>query len=450
MSVSIMKKEEFYKIVAENSNDGTLAFFTGSGFVKSLCESAMTWNELIKETAKNLEVELKDEWNYFSEPVKFSIIADGFANKNNITFEDAQLRVKDIISDLTNYSVSNCQNYTKIFLNLKPNFIVTTNYDTTLEKILCGKGISLSIEDAFIKRNDTIPIYHIHGIRTNSQSIVATRQDYVKYLRPSNYALNRLPLLFSENCVIIFGYSIHDLNVLHAIDFANNFYKINKNLNKSIFQIKYIRDNGVCKEDLYLQDGIWVLESNNIFKLFEEICKFKNDYTVQNSNDIVKKMLDGDQQLIDDYIKDNDKRNQINAVICDTNQMTQSNYPYVLNFFSSVFDTLDAESSIPYNFSAYKTKLKIILMLINDINFLTIPELILDYIIDQFVNVSRYVGYEFGKSWDAKSFWNANKFNINKEKLKTVFDIIKMKKEADTYYFCSDAINLLNEVVDKE
>ena len=309
---NIMSKDVFYELVCANAEDGTLCFFIGSGFTKSICNNALNWNELIDKVGKKLEVTLDDKDKNLSEPIKFSIISDIYSKHNGLSFEEAQMAVKKCITELTCYEdYNNWQNeYSDFFKELVPNCIVTTNYDTMIEKILCGKAISLSKENAFMKSKDVIPVYHIHGVNTDFKSIVATQRDYAEYLRPNNYALSRLPFIFAENFVVILGYSIHDLNVLHAIDLAQKVYGITNNAR--IVQVKYIRE-GEAKNYLYNEGGIWILDVKNIRTLFEDIRKYKKEkYNDIKCDDDILKVISCDENLVDEYINIPKRRYEIN------------------------------------------------------------------------------------------------------------------------------------------
>ena len=444
---NVMKKEIFYELVCANAKEDTLAFFIGSGFTKSIIESALNWNELINKVGDKLGVKLDSMDKNLSEPVRFSMIVDSISKTKCVSPEEAQLIVKNCICELTSYDSYNYRQniYSNFFTAITPNCIVTTNYDTVIEKILCGKAISLSKENAFMKTRDTIPVYHIHGVNTDFKTIVATQRDYAEYLRPNNYALARLPFIFAEHFVVIIGYSIHDLNVLHAIDLAQQVYGITNNAR--IVQINYIR-NGQTRDCLYNEGGIWILDTNSIESLFEDIMKYKEEkYNDVNSDEDILKIISCDENLVNEYINDSQKRNEINEKLTDEKEMRDAYYPYVHNFLTNVFTIVDRELSKAYNFIAYKYKLEIIIDFIKKIDLVKIPSLIFDYIIDQFDAVSRYIGNAFGNAWSATDYWNKVKFEIDNKKLQVIFERMNKINEENKYYISLKAINLIKDAM---
>ena len=375
------------------------------------------------------------------------MIADIYSQSHGVSFEESQLAVKNCISELTSYDDYSYKQdtYSEFFKELSPNCIVTTNYDTVIEKILCGKAVSLSKENAFMKTKDTIPVYHIHGVNTDYKTIVATQHDYAEYLRPNNYALARLPFIFAENFVIILGYSINDLNVLHAIDLAQKVYGITNNAR--IVQANYVKE-GPVKDCLYNQGGIWILDITSIGSLFDDIRKYKIEkYNDAEGEGDILKIISCDEGLINDYIYDCQKRNEINEIISDEKKMKAAYYPYVHTFLKKVFTIVDRESSKPYNFIAYKYKVEIIVDFIKKIDIEKIPILILDFIIDQFDVVSRYIGHYFGDSWYAQDYWDNNKRDIDKRKLEIVLERIDKINTGKQHYISLKAINLIKEAI---
>lgn len=127
--------------------------------------------------------------------------------------------------------------------------------------------------------------------------------------------------------------------------------------------------------------------------------------------------------------------------------MKAAYYPYVHTFLKKVFTIVDRESSKPYNFIAYKYKVEIIVDFIKKIDIEKIPILILDFIIDQFDVVSRYIGHYFGDSWYAQDYWDNNKRDIDKRKLEIVLDRIDKINTGKQHYISLKAINLIKEAI---
>ena len=76
--------------------------------------------------------------------------------------------------------------------------------------------------------------------------------------RPNDYRQARLPFLMKESLVIMIGYALGDLNVITAVDWANNVYtNTSGEYDFPIVQLLYT-DNP--KQDPYVeQNGIVIL-----------------------------------------------------------------------------------------------------------------------------------------------------------------------------------------------
>lgn len=86
-------------------------------------------------------------------------------------YRQACIKLKSVICELVNVypEEEDKKRFQSYFDDLDINWIVTTNYDTILENILIGKALPLNPAGSFIKIKNMVPVYHIHGIRTNPQ-----------------------------------------------------------------------------------------------------------------------------------------------------------------------------------------------------------------------------------------------------------------------------------------
>ena len=132
--------------------------------------------------------------------------------------------------------------------------------------------------------------------------------------------------------------------------------------------------------------------------------------------------------------------------ISNDNDMKKVYFPYVHSFLINVFTIVDFESNKPKNFSAYKVKLEIIIEFIKEMNIDKMPALILDYLIDQFDAVSRYIGNKMGDAWEATDYWNSVKYEISKEKIKIILDRIEKINSENMYYISQKSIDLIKDV----
>jgi len=260
-------------------------------------------------------------------------------------------------------SISKFKEY---FDNMNINWIVTTNYDTILESILTGKCLPLGPQECFYKIHDLIPIYHIHGIRTDPYNIIITNEDYVSLFRPNDYRQSRLPFLIKESIVLMIGYGIGDINVISALDWSKNVYtNLNKNYDAKIIQLLYT-DSPKDKpyEDSY---GVIIMETNNISEFLEQLNYYYNSYLEEylSKKDKIKDYMslfiekdDGDTDL---FISDRTYRIELIQYIANLNIEFSYIYPSYMSFLQKVISELNSRSSYRWAFSAYDEKLKVLI-----------------------------------------------------------------------------------------
>lgn len=103
----------------------------------------------------------------------------------------------------------------QLFRKTNPHSIITTNYDTFLEKsfpnssIIVGQNI-ISEKSKGNKRK----ILKIHGSITYPPSIIIDERDYEHFINTKKYLTAKLLTYFLEYPVIIMGYSLNDRNIL--------------------------------------------------------------------------------------------------------------------------------------------------------------------------------------------------------------------------------------------
>jgi SIR2-like domain len=101
-----------------------------------------------------------------------------------------------------------------ILKTLKPHVIITTNYDTLMEKIF--PEYNVIIGQQVIKRRETTNIGHIlkiHGCMTKPEEIIISKEDYDGFEERQKYLIAKLLTYFMEHPVVFLGYSLNDPNI---------------------------------------------------------------------------------------------------------------------------------------------------------------------------------------------------------------------------------------------
>jgi len=117
-----------------------------------------------------------------------------------------------------------------------------------------------------------IPVYHIHGIRTNPKSLVVTQEDYIRLFRPNEYRQSKLSLTLKESTTVFIGYGLGDINVLSAVDWAKNVFRgETNNYPPDIIQVVVLE--GTPRKEVYPDNnGTLIFEVNHLGFFFTQLC----------------------------------------------------------------------------------------------------------------------------------------------------------------------------------
>lgn len=423
---NITRKQLFQKI-ADASLFGNLNLFIGAGFSMSVFENSaiqekpLSWTKLLDKICEEEKIILDDkDKQYNSCPEIASKISQRILENNNEikTLEEASNKLKTQISALTAWYPNQKQrdDYSQILKKLEPKYIITTNYDLILENLLPENSISLGPNDILTSSKYKIPIYHLHGIRTDPNSIIITKEDYTKLFRPNEYRLQKLSLLFKESTTLIIGYSLGDSNVLTALDWSENVYQNNNKIYypNGIIQLLYKRNNP-NPEPIIQENGIITLEIDSILDIMKELSDFiernKEKYNKEKLeiNNFRSELINADDNFIEDFINNESKRiEHIDKV--------QNNSEFVVEAFlqllTKVFDRCWSRALLKNNFKPYDEILVIVLDILLKMPFNKMSPALFGSIAYNLGRVSRYIGPDLGQSYAANNTWNKCKDEI--------------------------------------
>ena len=411
---------DVYEKIAEASIYGNLGMFAGAGFSKAVLKGsdfeALDWGELLKASCENLNVDpakvLKKNLSYPEVASKFCAL---YAKKKDISFYDATICLKQEIARLTNWfpTEKKRQIYYAALTCLRLNWIITTNYDLLLETVLSGKGLSLGPSDQLINPRHMVPIYHLHGIRLDPSSMIITQEDYISLFRPSEYRQVKLPLLLKESTVLLVGYGLGDINVLTAIDWSNNVFKMTGLVNypHNIIQVLYAKDD---PNPPYFDDknNIIIAETNDIENFFAKVCEViserqqsfeKKQQEIDAFNEQLTKC---EKNLVIEFIDDAEARQAIIGRLIGVETYLTSGF---LTFLNAVIDETKERASSPGSFNAYNQRLKIILDILIAIDVEKMPPALFNFLATSFEELSSYIGRGMGESWNANDTWKGRR-----------------------------------------
>lgn len=443
----ITRKEALQKI-SKSSIYGNLGLFIGAGMSMAVLNNnwdtvALSWKELIFKCAKEFNISLKEEINLegISYPEIASEIAKLIAKKENIDYQKAINKLKEKIASLTSWYPEKEERkiYGKILEDISPNWIITTNYDLIIECLLTGKCLSLGPSDQLISPQNLIPVYHLHGIRTNPNSIIISQEDYISLFRPNQYRQQKLSLSIKESTTLIVGYSLGDVNVLTAVDWTKNVYS-NQRINypHDIIQLLYTKNP--LKEPYRDKNEILIIEFDDLKSILVEItATIEKDKKVFESNEKKLHNLNNifenpDEHHITQFVDDENFRKDIVKAISKNDVKLISGF---LELFSRAIELTWIRSEPKNAFFAYDENLSILLDIIIDIELNKIPPALLESIAYNFNRVSFYIGNHFGESQAAYKTWCKRKNAIPEN---TILELINIAK-ARQYYNLKKLLN---------
>lgn len=172
-------REAVLKKILEANYDGALGYFIGTGFSMALTNNnARSWGKLIKECCNRLKVTITDdEMIGKSYPEIATLLCRKHAGMFNGNISDSVKRLKNEIGHLVSWypESKNCKRFNDLIERIKPDWIITTNYDMVIESVLIGDYLTIDSNEVFEKKSGLIPIWHIHGNMYEPDNIYFTR-----------------------------------------------------------------------------------------------------------------------------------------------------------------------------------------------------------------------------------------------------------------------------------
>lgn len=419
-----LSRENVLEKLSDSIFYGNLGMFIGAGFSKAVINGedtnrALSWGELIKDACDDLNIDYsKIAQEGFSYPEIATFICEKYASENEIPYEFAKDTFKDTICKLTNWYPNKEQRkkFEEYFDLFDPSWIVTTNYDLVLESILVGKGFSIGPQDYLMSQKNLIPIYHLHGIRRNPESIIITQEDYVKLFRPNEYRQIKLALTIRESTTLILGYGLGDMNVLSAVDWSKNIYQSTNSFPDEIIQI--VRAKKPKAEPYLDKNGIIILEIDELENFLIELKKFyekKSKERLEWSTrleELLESFKEANEKTINNFISKRTYRYNVLKLLSQFETEVISSF---MELLSSSLEKVWAETHVYGAFTPYRKYLQVLLDIILEIDNESIQPVLFEYLAHSLNRVLRYVGDTKGDSWEAKRLWDNRKSEISEK-----------------------------------
>ena len=421
------------RFISKATSYGNLGLFIGTGFSKAVLNDndsqiALSWGELLEQVSEKLEIDYeaiqKEGVGY---PGLATKVCSIYAQNENITYPQALDKLKREIAHLTSWYPDQQKReiYGRYLDSLSPTWIITTNYDLVVESLLVSNSFPLGPHDFLTNPRGIIPVYHLHGIRTNPQELIITQEDYVSLFRPSEYRQTKLALTVVESTVLLLGYGMGDVNVLTALDWSKNVYKSRiNNFPQDVIQV--VRKTPFSENPYRDQNGILIIETDELSSFFEEFEAIRNaEVQAENESEeaiaeIAEQLSDPDENLIDSFIDDSGFRYFLIELFANMPIYKASAF---ITFLDKCISATWLRTGPHGAFEGYNQLLIILLDILTKFEINNISPALLQATTYSLNQVSGYIGTTPGQSWAAAKTWNARKGELNEQMRKELNNI---------------------------
>ena len=321
-------RQEVLAFISESASFGNLGTFLGAGFSKAVLndehnEIALSWGQLLEQASIKMNVDYDSIWKI---GVGYPDIASGICALHSATtgceYAKSLSQLKREIAALTSWypDKEKRETFSRYLECLSPSWIITTNYDLIIESLLTGKSTPLGPNDSLSSPKGIMPVFHLHGLRTNPEEIIIAQEDYVALFRPSEYRQIKLALTIKESTTLLLGYGLGDVNVLTALDWSRNVFK-GEEANYPNDVVQVLRKDNPKEEPYRDKNGIVILETEDISKFFEEFMVVREELLKDEEKErkALKKLAaeldDPDSSMIDKFIDDKDFRSDMLKIL---------------------------------------------------------------------------------------------------------------------------------------
>jgi len=418
-------RDEVLTFISKSASYGNLGAFIGAGFSKAVLNNgaggvALSWGELLEQSCKNLEIEYATiQKEGVSYPDIASAICTAHSATKGLTYSQSLSCLKREIASLTSWYPDREQreSFSGYLSCLAPSWIITTNYDLVIEGLLTGKATPLGPNDSLSSPKGVIPVFHLHGLRTNPEEIIITQEDYVALFRPSEYRQIKLALTIKESTTLLLGYGLGDVNVLTALDWSKNVFK-GENINYPNDVIQVLRKDDPSVIPYRDKNGIVIIETSNLSEFFGEFKAIRTklladeQLELERLSKLAADLDDPDNKIIEQFIDDHAFRSSLLQVLSKFSIHLISSF---VSFLDKCIDKTWSRSKNYGAFEGYNQNLVLILDILTAFPPNKIPPALFETAAYGLQRVGCYVGYTPGQSFSAATTWESRKAELSSE-----------------------------------
>lgn len=265
--------------------------------------------------------------------------------------------VSKIIDDISNKAIlekSPLYEEIKLLQQIKPHAIITTNYDSVLEKIF--PDYLKVIGEKIIHANYTTygEILKIHGCYEDRNSLVLTQNDYKDFNLRKKYLSAKLLTYFAEHPLFFLGYSCNDPNIISILADIDEILCPNGELVPNIYLVVYEPDykegkpyqtealipinttKSIRIKVIYAKDYNWIFsaisKSSPSISVNPKLLRALLDRTYKLvSSDIPKRELPFNFEILQNIESDDESLPKLFGLTSlNDGQALNANYPYTL------------------------------------------------------------------------------------------------------------------------
>lgn len=433
-------RNDVLTFISNSASYGNLGAFIGAGFTKAILNDddkkiALSWGELLEAACGALDIDYDDiEKEGIGYPEVASSICKKHAVDKEQSYNDSLRDLKREIAALTSWypDEETRQKFSNYLECLSPSWIITTNYDLVIESLLTGKSIPLGPNDSLSSPAGIIPVFHLHGIRTNPDEIIIAQEDYVALFRPSEYRQIKLALTIKESTTLLIGYGIGDVNVLTALDWSKNVFK-GKEGSYPNDVIQVLRKKKPQKDPYRDKNGILIIEVSDLSEFFQEFkdaraVLLRAEATEQAElRELAETLNEPDGALIERFIDDPDFRANMLKILGNFSIHLISGF---VSFLNKCIDETWVRSRGDGEFDGYNQNLQIIIDILVAFPFEKFPPALFQTAAYALQRVGYYIGPNRGQAWKAYENWEKRKRTLDATIIKELKHIAQQHRYA--------------------
>lgn len=260
-----ISQEDFINYISQKICNDELSLFLGAGVSTPL--GIPSWKMLLQPLAKQLHLDIETQHDYYA-------LAQYYANM----YGNADLK-RHVGNSVFSFSTDNKALEKILKLNLRT--IWTTNFDTSIERILQKNLIRYQVVNndrslANVSSSDATIIYKLNGDCNDLEHIIITMEDWEAYEETHPTMITFLKKELVSNTFLFYGYSFQDNLIKTTLGSIRRFVGDSCNIHFSIQQRKSTKEFEYQIYDLeqrYHVKTLLVDSYNEIPSIFDKIIE---------------------------------------------------------------------------------------------------------------------------------------------------------------------------------